>query len=223
MIYSDTIPTCMTLAEALLCRKRRGMLEDYPATTPSFPMTSAPSPDAEPNISDLPKPKRRGSWAVNLDRHAAPRRPNNAVRDDGAESFRGPGWKWDVETPSFGIPNPTRSRPNHNGISSTSDFSSNPPPPINGHSSGISQSLTPPLTQNGSEHGAIPLQSQYPDSHSHSRSPSPPLHAHNDPAWTGQFTGPASGFLNGPVVPFGRANQNPGRTIYSQSTSQCPE
>jgi hypothetical protein len=67
------------------------------------------------------------------------------------------------------------------------------------------------------------LQPRYPDSHSHSRSPSPPFNAPNDPAWTGQFTGPASGFLQGSVVPFGRANQNPGRTIYSQSTSQHPE
>jgi len=132
----------------------------------------------------------------------------------------------DMDPASHGGESSNHTGPLHNGISSASGFPSIPPPLTNGHSSGISRSLSPPLIQNGSEHGAIPLQSRHPDSHSRSRSRSPPFHAHNDPAWTGQFTGPASGFLQGSVVPFGRANhiQNPGRTIYSQSsTSQRPE
>ncbi|KAF9242602.1 hypothetical protein BU15DRAFT_60322 [Melanogaster broomeanus] len=38
------------------------------------------------------------------------------------------------------------------------------------------------------------------------------------PPWPGQFTGPASGFLQDPQNTFGRMVQNPGRTIYSQHT-----
>ena len=228
MIYSDTIPTCISLAEALLLRQRkeRGMLEDNPATAPSFPMTSAPSPDAEPTMSDFPKSMKRSrstngkekanGSASTGNRRSSSKRPTNA-----GHQMQDVDKEWDMDPTSLGGESSSHTRPIHNGISSASDFSTIPPPLINGHSPGISRSLTPPLTQNGSEHGAIPLQSRHPDSHS--RSPTPPFHAHNDPAWTGQFTGPASGFLHGPVVPFGRANQNPGRTIYSQSTSQRPE
>ena len=237
MIYSDTIPTCISLAEALLLRQRkeRGMLEDNPATASSFPIPSAPSPD-EPTMSDFHKSTKRNrstngkekangsASTANLNRRAS-KRPTNAghqMQDVDVE-FLSVDKEWDMDPSSLGGESSSHPRPIRNGISSASDFSSIPPPLINGHSSGISRSLTPPLSQNGSEHGVIPLQSRCPDSHSHSRSPTPPFHAHNDPAWTGQFTGPASGFLHGPVVPFGRTNQNPGRTIYSQSTSQRPE
>jgi hypothetical protein len=234
---SDTIPTCITLAEALSLRQRKeGMLE-YPTVAPSLPMTSAPSPDDEPTMSDSPKhlnrrqrleakqarEKANGSVSTGTLNVHSSERPTSAghqMQDVDVE-FLSVDKEWE-DSASHGGESSNPSRPIHNGVSSTSDFSSIPPP-INGHSSGISRSLTPPLPQNGSEHGAIPLQSCYPDSHSHSHSPSPPLNAQNDPAWTGQFTGPASGFLQGSVVPFGRANQNPGRTIYSQSTSQHPE
>ena len=240
MIYSDTIPPCISLANALLLRQRKekGMLEDNPATAPSFPTTSAQSPDAEPTMSDFAKSTKRsrstngrektnGSASTSSLSRRASKRPTNAghqMQDVDVE-FLSADKECDMDPVSLGGESSSHSRPIHNGISSTSDFLSIPPPLINGHSSGISRSLTPPLSQNGSEHGAIPLQSRYPDSHSHSRSrsPTPPFHTHNDSAWTGQFTGPASGFLHGPVVPFGRANQNPGRTIYSQSTSQRPE
>lgn len=38
------------------------------------------------------------------------------------------------------------------------------------------------------------------------------------PSWPGQFTGPASAFLQDSQGAFGRIVQNPGRTIYSQHT-----
>lgn len=38
------------------------------------------------------------------------------------------------------------------------------------------------------------------------------------PPWPGQFTGPASAFLQDSQSTFGRMVQNPGRTIYSQHT-----
>jgi hypothetical protein len=236
MIYSDTIPNCISLAEALVLRQRKEkeMLKDNPAMAP-FSMPSALSPDAEPTMSDFFKPTKRsrsnngkekvnGSASTGTLNRFASKRPTNAghqMQDVDVE-FLSVDKEWDMDPASLGGESSNHPRPTHNGISPASAFSSIPPPLTNGHSSGISRSLTPPLTQNGLEHGAIPLQSRYPDSRS--RSPTPPFHAHNDPAWTGQFTGPASGFLHGPVVSFGRANQNPGRTIYSQSSSsQRPE
>jgi len=212
------------------------MLEGYSAAAPSLLMTSALSPDVEPTMSDSHKylnrrqrleakqarEKTNGSVSTGTPNRRASKRPTSVGHQmqDVDDEILSVDKEWDPA--SHGGESSNLSRPIHNGISSASDFSSIPPV-INGHSSGISRSLTPPLTQNGSEHGAIPLQSRYPDSHSHSRSPSPPFNAQNDPAWSGQFTGPASGFLQGSVVPFGRVNQNPGRTIYSQSTSQRPE
>ena len=237
-MYSDTIPTCITLADALSLRqrkeRRKEMLEDDPATAPSFPVTSAPSPDADPTMSSLLKPiyrrerleakgKANGTLSTGIPSRLPPLPPKSSTNAGHQTQDVDVDKEWDMDSASHGGESSNHPRPVHNGISSASDFSSIPPPLINGHSSGISRSLTPPLAQNGSEHGAIPPQSRYPNSHSRSRSPTPPFHGHNDPAWTGQFTGPASGFLQGSVVPFGRANQNPGRTIYSQSTSEHPE
>lgn len=42
---------------------------------------------------------------------------------------------------------------------------------------------------------------------------SPPRSYGQEEAW--QYTGPASGFLQGPGAPFGRGSPNTGRTIYS--------
>ncbi|KAH7885385.1 hypothetical protein F5I97DRAFT_1937606 [Phlebopus sp. FC_14] len=44
-----------------------------------------------------------------------------------------------------------------------------------------------------------------------------PPHPFN-PGWSGQYTGPASGFLQESQSAFGRIAQNPGRTIYSQQS-----
>lgn len=203
---SDTIPACITLAEALVLRERKEkeMLEDNPAMAPSFQMpSSAPTPDAEPTMSDVPKPAKRslstnGKEKINGSASTGIRRTSKRPTTAGDQ----------MQTP-------------HDEFLEMQASSSMSLPFINGHPSGISRSLTPPLAQNGSDHGAIPLQSQYPDPHSHSCSPTPPFHAQDDPAWPGQFTGPASGFLHS-VAYFNRT-QNPGRTIYSQSTSQRPD
>ncbi|KAF8798793.1 hypothetical protein BYT27DRAFT_7150188 [Phlegmacium glaucopus] len=231
MFLGDTIPACITLAEALILRQRkeREILEDNPAMAPSF---RVPTPDAEPTMSDVPKPTKRsrgtnGKEKINGSASTGPQRASKKPSTAGqqmqsvdVESLP-VDKEWDGDLASLGGESSNHHRSIHNEVSSASASSSIPPPLVNGHSSGISRSLTPPLTQNGSEHGAIPLQPQYPDSHS--RPLTPPFHAHNDPAWSGQFTGPASGFLHGPVASFGRANQNPGRTIYSQNTSQHPD
>jgi len=235
MFLSDTIPACITLVEAMILHERKGRetLEDNPAMAPSFRMpSSAPTPDAESTVSDIPKSTKRsrstnGKEKVNGSASTGARRASKRPTTAGHQmqnvdvEFLLVDKEWDIGSASLGGESSNHRRSTHNEISSALASSSIPPSLINGHSSGISRSLTPPLTQNGSEHGAIPLQPQYPDSRSHS--PTPPFHVHNDPAWPGQFTGPASGFLHGPVASFGRANQNPGRTIYSQSTSQRPD
>jgi len=77
------------------------------------------------------------------------------------------------------------------------------PPLANGHSTSVSRSGT--LTPSGTKNPSPPRES-------HSRSPP-------QAPWDGQYTGPASGFLQGPGGPFSRPPQNPGRTIYSQSHS----
>ncbi|KIK99640.1 hypothetical protein PAXRUDRAFT_30397 [Paxillus rubicundulus Ve08.2h10] len=74
-------------------------------------------------------------------------------------------------------------------------------------------------------------QSREEDSWSGSTSPRRPSASHQSPydihdstpqsfapPWPGQFTGPASGFLQDPQGTFGRMTQNPGRTIYSQQS-----
>lgn len=78
-------------------------------------------------------------------------------------------------------------------------------PLANGHSTSASRSHT--LTPSGTRNPSPPRES-------HSHSPPP-----QDEARNSQYTGPASGFLQGPGGPFSRAPQNPGRTIYSQSHS----
>jgi hypothetical protein len=199
---------------------------------PSFPThSSAPTPDTEPARSDLPKSTKRsrstnGKEKVNgsasTGSRRASKRPTNAGHQmqniDG--EFLSVDKEWGVDP--LGGESSNQPISAHNGISSASAASSIPPPLINSHSPDVSRSLTPPVIQNGSEHVANPSQSRYPNSRS--RSSTPPFHPHNDPTWPGQFTGPASGFLHGPVASFGRAIQNPGRTIYSQSTtSQHPD
>jgi len=230
MFLSDTIPTCITLAEAMMLHERREkeMLEDNPAMAPSFPMaSSAPTPDAEPTMSDMSKSTKRsrstnGKEKVNGSASAGTRRASKRPTTAGPQ----------MQNVDFEFLSPDRefnfieSFNHHRSIymeiaTAMASSRSIPPPLNNGHSSGISRSSTPPLAQNGSEHGAVPLQSQHPESRS--RSSTPPFPAHNDPAWPGQFTGPASGFLQGAVASFSRANQNSGRTIYSQSTFQRPD
>ena len=89
------------------------------------------------------------------------------------------------------------------------------PPLANGDSASSSRApIVSPTRDDLGEHLAahqfLPPQPPLP-------SPSrPPPFAAQDESWTGQYTGPASGFLTGPGGPFSHTAQNPGRTIYSQ-------
>lgn len=204
-----------------LTEKEREILEDNPGMAPPWPPQSAAIPNAEPTtMSDIPKSTKRsrssnGKEKANGSASTGPTNDGHQMQNVDVE-FLPADKEWDMGPASLGGENSNYLRSTHNEISSAS-ASSSIPPPINGHSPGISRSLTPPLSQNGSEHGAIPLQSRYPDSHS--RSSTPPFQARHHPEW---FTGPASFFLRSPVA-FIPATQNPGRTIYSQNTSQRPD
>jgi hypothetical protein len=78
------------------------------------------------------------------------------------------------------------------------------PPPSNGHGAASPSGTITPAPSRGEA-----FSSHSPPRHFHDPTPS-------EEPWTGQYTGPASGFLQGPGAPFGRVAQNPGRTIYSQ-------
>lgn len=84
-----------------------------------------------------------------------------------------------------------------------------PSPLANGHSSTASRSGTITPAQSRDDPSEHPSPRHLPPSRTS------PLASQED-AWPGQYTGPASGFLQGPGGPFGRVAQNPGRTIYSQ-------
>ena len=108
-----------------------------------------------------------------------------------------------------GHPHNHHHRHDLNGTPSAS--SSLPLPPINGTLPVVSRSQSPSYSGDDSmDPGSRHSQPHDPDSQSHTPS--------YEPGWTGRFTGPASGFLQSSVRPFGPTPSHyPGRTIYSQS------
>lgn len=220
-VCSDTIPAPLTLSEALELRKRkeRELIEDNPALAFPYPDISAvPSPEPEHGTLSFPKPSKKarsvngsgkekmnGSSSTSTKRSSKKASRQTMDIDDG-------GLEWTTEglhdadglQDSLGH-HRTDSR---NGISAA--FSSIPPSSLNGHPSVISPSHSPPYSREDSlGPGSVASLSRGEGSHSQT----PPY----DPTWQAQFTGPASGFLQGSVAPFGRVSQNPGRTIYSQT------
>ncbi|KAF8964228.1 hypothetical protein BDZ97DRAFT_1919179 [Flammula alnicola] len=240
MILSETIPAPIPLARALMLReaKERELLEDNPAMALPYSVPSViPSPDPEAPVA-LPKPKKSRSSAVNgkektngtaststSSKRGSKKPPKTNLQSQDMDTTIAPtpsttavaalngSLEWQAHT---GAANGHPSEPVHNrrsarnGLSSASASSSLPPPPANGHAPGMPISDTSQYTpEGGYDIDSLHSPPRDPDS----RSQSPPY----DHTWPGQFTGPASGFLQGSVVPFGRAPQNPGRTIYSQS------
>ncbi|KDR82680.1 hypothetical protein GALMADRAFT_220670 [Galerina marginata CBS 339.88] len=226
MCLADTIPVPLTLADALALRqqKERELFEDNPALAFPYPAPSSmPSPEPEPGSLSAPRPSKKsramngnGKEKMNGSGSGSKRsskKSSRANHHDQDMDVDGGNIDWTVDGLHDANGPPSDSMHNHrrssqNGMSAA--FSSIPPPPVNGHPSVISPSHSPPYSREDSlDPGSIASQPHGPDSHSHT----PPY----DSAWPGQFTGPASGFLQGPVAPFGRISQNPGRTIYSQT------
>jgi len=198
----------ISLYEALQLReaKERELLEEDPAITSlehisSLQSNSASGPTSSTLNASKPKIKKNttnGKERVNGDVSASSsrwdsRRPDGEIRT--GETRNEAEGAWAEETDTF-----TSQVPGMESSMGVTPFSLSKTPPIaNGHNSTVSRSgtLTPAHSRNG---GVDP--------------PSPTV---EEDSWPGQFTGPASGFLQGPGGPFIRPPQNPGRTIYSQS------
>ena len=187
--------------------KEKGLFDDDPAmsmSTPSF------RPPAKTVMSQWPTrgfvmtnghPRRNGSSSSGK-RERRTDREEPRVAEDGRPR---------VEASS------SRVAPEYQGfIQNGISISPIPRPSLaNGHStSSSSVAIVPPTRDDLGEHPAA-RQFLPPPLPSPSR-PVPPPFVAQDESWTGQYTGPASGFLTGPGGPFGHTAQNPGRTIYSQ-------
>lgn len=212
-IYLDTIPAPLTLSEALSLReaKEKELLEEDPAmAAPAsiHPTTSASAPlartkaKARSNGSE----KLNGSMSVGQGRRSDSRsRRSHDDAGDGVVDVDGDGawseWADRQVLSRSGSDLPHRSGRNGLGVLSAV---ARPSPLANGHSVVPSRSgtNTPRSREDTSEQP----------------SPRPHVSRSSEEAspWPGQYTGPASGFLQGPGGPFGRVAQNPGRTIYSQ-------
>lgn len=98
-------------------------------------------------------------------------------------------------------------------------------PQTNGHSSSSHRKRA---RDDRPMHHPVAPSSHYPNSHpalpqqppAPAPAPLPQVFHPQDEAWPGQYTGPASGFLQDTRGPFDRVVQNPGRTIYSQQHPQ---
>ncbi|KAF9013416.1 hypothetical protein BDQ17DRAFT_1321260 [Cyathus striatus] len=191
----DTIPQPISLHDALLLReeRERGSPEPGPSTEKSLlAEKGTPQPSATPS---------NGIEKVNgiSVSHAGPSISGATV--NGTRSLRVEELAPRADTRSH------RSVPSNGDTPATSV--SRASPAANGLSSSLPRSETRTPYD---DHLDIP-----PPSHrNYQASLALPYH-HEESPWPGHFTGPASGFLQGPAAPFGRPAQSTGRTIYSQS------
>ncbi|KAF9464174.1 hypothetical protein BDZ94DRAFT_523242 [Collybia nuda] len=210
---NDTIPAPLTLSEALSLReaKEKELLEEDPAMATSaslHPTTSVSAPTARTKA----KVRSNGAEKLNGTLSLGPRKRSGSrgrtSHDDASEGVvdvDGDGvWsEWAERQAISRSGSELPHRASRNGAGSLSAVA-RPSPLANGHSVVPSRSGTnTPRSQEGA---------------SEQPSPQPYVSRSSEEAtsWPGQYTGPASGFLQGPGGPFGRVTQNPGRTIYSQ-------
>jgi hypothetical protein len=228
---ADTIPAPLSLSEALQMReaKEKELLEEDPAMSTSTSMHfSASTSISGPSHSNIPKGKGRiratngkertntGTSGSGFENRSDSRGrwsygPGQDGTLGGGGRVDGAGGTWidwsDGQAPSLG-PDHLATRPAQNGVTSAS--AARVSPIANGQNSTAyvrSRTLTP--TRSRDERMEPPSPPHHPH-HSHTSSFLP-----QDENWPGQYTGPASGFLQDPRGPFGRVAQNPGRTIYS--------
>ncbi|KAG5645471.1 hypothetical protein DXG03_006016 [Asterophora parasitica] len=207
MFLSDTIPAPISLADALSMReaKEKELFDDDPTLSTSSSQRPSTSASAPPTHSKT-KLKVR-----------------NLANGHGSVSARpGPMNDADAYTEWADTRAATASlaRSGSTGITIQNgrlSLPARPSPLANGH---LTSSTAAAASRSGTLTSAA---SQEPESTSvsprHHQPPrSSPLVAQEEGpgSWPGQYTGPASGFLQGPGAPFGRPAQNPGRTIYSQ-------
>ncbi|TFK40647.1 hypothetical protein BDQ12DRAFT_679806 [Crucibulum laeve] len=223
----DTIPQPVPLIDALGWREEKERLEEDPALATPAPIPSPAPPVmasiAGPSTANEPPSKAKGKNRANNGKEKVNGSASTSRRESSRSNNRGPRTKessvstngaWsepsDEQIESRASSHHRRSARNTNGTASSVP-SSRSSSRVNGHSvTPRSGTITPALPREGRMDPPSPR-------HSTPRSRTPPSYAHDEPPWSGQFTGPASGFLQGPGTPFGRPAPNPGRTIYSQS------
>ncbi|KAF8895523.1 hypothetical protein BD779DRAFT_1660310 [Infundibulicybe gibba] len=200
MFLNDTIPPPISLSEALHLRKEREkeLLADDP-TLPAPPATGS----VHTTLAGGAQRTKEKSRATNGSASASSRREKARGHQhlDGSDEPSSNG--------NASRPNRDRLQPSHSNGTPASDR--RPSPLANGHAtSSRSGTVTPAIMR---EDHLERVSSPQPHHQSHTP-PFPP-----DETWTGhgQYTGPASGFLQGPGGPFSRASSNPGRTIYSHN------
>ncbi|KAG5652964.1 hypothetical protein H0H81_002862 [Sphagnurus paluster] len=202
MFLHDTIPAPISLSEALLMReaKEKELFEEDPTASINLSTSASAPPIHKTRPKARLQANGQGSISARPERGSDSRAASGDDRDGTYDDWS------DGRAPRSGT---SHSITVQNGRLS---LSARPSSLANGHTApSRSGTLTPSLSHTMSE-AASPQQ--------HPASRSSPSVAQEDPpqGWTGsgQFTGPASGFLQGPGAPFGRVAQNPGRTIYSQ-------
>ncbi|KAF8645223.1 hypothetical protein AX16_008050 [Volvariella volvacea WC 439] len=199
MFLEDTVPPPMPLSEALRLRtaREKELLEEDPAALSASAHAASQAETLPATALTKFKGKNRtiSLESINGNSHRrakvngidATREPTDSVRSENP---------WPSEHSASQAP-PERSR---------ATISLPPRTSLNGHASSSSSSTSgapPPRPRN-----------EYPSPSRLAQYAQPPLGPQEE-NWPGQFTGPASAFLQGPGGPFGRSAPNPGRTIYS--------
>ncbi|KAF5382584.1 hypothetical protein D9615_002784 [Tricholomella constricta] len=209
MFLNGTIPAPVSLSEALLMReaKEKEVFDEDPTASSSIrPFTSASAPPkTKVKARNTTNGQASGSISARHDRRPDSRAPSSSLPSDDRERDETYSDWVDTHAPRTGAA--------HSIIIQNGRLSlpARPSPLANGHTTAPSRSgtLTPAVSHEPSENASP---------HHYQPSRSSPLVAQEEThqPWPGQYTGPASGFLQGPGGPFGRVAQNPGRTIYSQ-------
>ncbi|KAH7928397.1 hypothetical protein BV22DRAFT_1030694 [Leucogyrophana mollusca] len=213
MFLQDTIPEPISLSEALERReaKEKEILEANPAMSSTLqtqppPATSISQPNGKPKAKSRPatngKEKTSGSASVSSTKRDHKRRddrrqPSLDNHIDGADAD--PVWSASASRGARGKRSDQEEELDDDAVNGASHHRSNDVSWVGTASS--------PRHTSGSQRSGSRSSYDLPESSTHHEYPS---------SWPGQYTGPASGFLQDPHGGFGRIAQNPGRTIYSQ-------
>ncbi|KAG6886961.1 hypothetical protein C0992_001433 [Termitomyces sp. T32_za158] len=211
MFLKETIPVPIPLSEAITLRAQREKeAQESDPTAPSSSSSSTRPALSHPHSAPKkPKPRPNGSTPKH------DKRPPKDPADTAAYT------EWTDTRPARPGPGGRPAISAYNGrISLTVP---RPSPLANGHTA-VSASVSVSAAPSPSRAGTLTPAHHDPASDAASASVSAVATAtatqEEREAWSAQqppyATGPASGFLQGPGAPFGRALQNPGRTIYSQ-------
>ncbi|RDB14799.1 hypothetical protein Hypma_016232 [Hypsizygus marmoreus] len=226
MFLHDTIPVPIPLSEALQLReaKEKELIDEEPPAPASRPFRPSISISSSASAPPKTKAKSRSSTTNGQDkRNGSSSTTSRRERRSGSGGQRSSvGGTPDVDVTREGpwsewaeMPGPrSTSGSVLNGRSSISTVA-RPSPLANGHSSVPSRSgtLTPARSREESSEHASPRHCPPPPARSS------PLAGQEEAPWPGQYTGPASGFLQGPGGPFGHVAQNPGRILAILSVS----